>query len=79
MIMENGAVDGTEAFTTAHVPAGKMLYGDFSNLVIGQWGDVELDVVRDTESLANGCVTIVVNAYFDAAVARAEAIVKANI
>ena len=79
MIMENGAVDGTEAFTTAHVPAGKMLYGDFSNLVIGQWGDVQLDVVRDTESLANGCVTIVVNAYFDAAVAREEAIVKANI
>ena len=33
----------------------------------------ELDVVRDTASLANGCVTIVVNCFFDAKVARDEA------
>ena len=79
MIMENGAVDGTEALATSNVPAGKMLYGDFSNLVIGQWDSVILDVVRDTESLANGCVTIVVNAYFDAKVAREGAIVAANV
>ena len=79
MIMENGAIDGTEALATSNVPAGKMLYGDFSNLVIGQWDSVILDVVRDTESLANGCVTIVVNAYFDAKVAREGAIVAANV
>ena len=79
MIMENGAIDGTEALATSNVPTGKMLYGDFSNLVIGQWDSVILDVVRDTESLANGCVTIVVNAYFDAKVAREDAIVAANV
>ena len=79
MIMENGAVDGTEALATSNVPTGKMLYGDFSNLVIGQWDSVILDVVRDTESLANGCVTIVCNAYFDAKVAREGAIVAANV
>ena len=79
MIMENGAIDGTEALATSNVPAGKMLYGDFSNLVIGQWDSVILDVVRDTESLANGCVTIVCNAYFDAKVARDGAIVAANV
>ena len=79
MIMENGAIDGTEALATSNVPAGKMLYGDFSNLVIGQWDSVILDVVRDTESLANGCVTIVVNAYFDAKVAREGAIVAAHV
>ena len=79
MIMENGAIDGTEALATSNVPAGKMLYGDFSNLVIGQWDSVILDVVRDTESLANGCVTIVCNAYFDAKVAREGAIVAANV
>ena len=79
MIMENGAIDGTEALATSNVPTGKMLYGDFSNLVIGQWDSVILDVVRDTESLANGCVTIVVNAYFDAKVAREGAIVAANV
>ena len=79
MILENGAIDGTEALSTSNVPAGKMLYGDFSNLVIGQWDSVILDVVRDTESLANGCVTIVCNAYFDAKVAREGAIVAANV
>ena len=79
MILENDAIDGIEALTTSNVPAGKMLYGDFSNLVIGQWDSVILDVVRDTESLANGCVTIVVNAYFDAKVAREGAIVAANV
>ena len=79
MIMENGAIDGTETLATSNVPAGKMLYGDFSNLVIGQWDSVILDVVRDTDSLANGCVTIVVNAYFDAKVAREGAIVAANV
>ena len=79
MIMENGAIDGTEALATSNVPAGKMLYGDFSNLVIGQWDSVILDVVRDTDSLANGCVTIVCNAYFDAKVAREGAIVAANV
>ena len=79
MILENGAIDGTEALATSNVPAGKMLYGDFSNLVIGQWDSVILDVVRDTESLANGCVTIVVNCYFDAKVAREGAIVPANV
>ena len=79
MIMENGAIDGTEALATSNVAAGKMLYGDFSNLVIGQWDSVILDVVRDTDSLANGCVTIVCNAYFDAKVAREGAIVAANV
>ena len=79
MILENGAIDGTEALATSNVAAGKMLYGDFSNLVIGQWDSVILDVVRDTESLANGCVTIVCNAYFDAKVAREGAIVAANV
>ena len=79
MILENDAIDGIEALTTSNVPAGKMLYGDFSNLVIGQWDSVILDVVRDTESLANGCVTIVCNAYFDAKVAREGAIVAANV
>lgn len=73
MVMENNAIDGVDALSTSHVGAGDLVYGDFSNLVIGQWGDIQLDVVRDTASLANGCVTIVVNCFFDAKVARDEA------
>lgn len=73
MVYENNAVDGTDALVTSNVATDKLIYGDFSNLVIGQWGDTQLDVVRDTASLVNGCVTIVINAFFDAQVARTEA------
>lgn len=73
MVFENNAVDGTDALVTSNVATDKLIYGDFSNLVIGQWGDIQIDVVRDTASLANGCVTIVLNSFWDAQIARAEA------
>lgn len=73
MVFENNAVDGTEALVTSNVGTDKLVYGKWENLVIGQWGDIQLDVVRDTASLVNGCVTIVVNCFFDAQVARTEA------
>ena len=75
MVMEAGQIDGVEALSTGHVAADKLYYGDFSNVLIGSWGNVQLDVVRDVQSLANGCVTIVVNAFFDCKVARPEAFV----
>lgn len=75
MVMEAGQVDGVEALSTGHVAADKLYYGDFSNVLIGSWGNVQLDVVRDVQSLANGCVTIVVNAFFDCKIARPEAFV----
>lgn len=73
MVYENNAVDGVDALVTSNVATDKLAYADWSNLVIGQWGDIQLDVVRDTASLVNGCVTIVINAFFDAKVARTEA------
>lgn len=79
LVMENGAVDGTEAFVTTHVKDKNVLYGDFSNLVIATWDNVELDVVRDVASVGNGVVTIVVNAFVDAAVVRPKAIVKGKV
>ena len=75
MVMEAGQIDGVEALSTGHVATDKLYYGDFSNVLIGSWGNVQLDVVRDVQSLANGCVTIVVNAFFDCKVARPEAFV----
>lgn len=73
MVMENNAIDGVEALSTGHVAAGELAYGDFSQLVIGAWDNVQLDVVRDSAYLAKGQVCIIVNAYFDAKVARKEA------
>lgn len=79
LVMEGGQIDGTEAFVTSHVADKKMIYGDFSNLVIATWDTVMVDVVRDTASVGNGMVTIVVNAFCDAALVRPEALAFAKI
>ena len=70
MVFENNAIDGVEALSTGHVGAGDLVYGDFSQLLIGAWNDVTLDVVRDSAYLSKGQVCIIVNAYFDAKPAR---------
>lgn len=79
LVMEGGQIDGTETLVTSHVADKKMIYGDFSNLVIATWDNVQIDVVRDTASVGNGMVTIVVNAFCDAALIRPEALAFAKI
>ena len=67
--MENGEVDGTKAFNTSMIADKKYIYGDFSNLAIGQWGATDLLIDPYTKA-ATGQVRIVINAYFDAKVLR---------
>ena len=72
LVMENGEVDGTKAINTSMIADKKYIYGDFSNLIIGQWGAIDLTV--DPYTLArSGQVRLVINAYFDAKVVRPEA------
>lgn len=68
-IYANGEIDGTPAYSTTHVAANQFVYGDFSNLAIGQWGAIDLVVDNYTQAV-KGCVRLVVNAYFDAKVLR---------
>ena len=79
LVMEAGQVDGTDAFVTSHVADKKLIYGSFSNIVIATWDNVMVDVVRDTASVGNGQVTIVVNAFCDAALVRPEGLVFGKI
>ena len=73
LVYEGGEVDGVPAITTSNVKtAGNYVYGDFSNLAVASWGDIELTIDEYTQAV-NGCVRIVVNAYFDAAILRSEA------
>ncbi len=66
MVYENGTVDGTKALNTSHMGSAKTyIYGDFSNLAIGNWGGVDITVDPYTQAAA-GKVRIVVNAFFDA-------------
>ena len=78
LVYENGEVDGTEAFSTSLIEGKKYIYGDFSNLVIGQWGAIDLTIDPYTKA-ASGQVRIVVNAFFDAKVVRPTAFATGNL
>ena len=79
LVMENGEVDGTKAISTSMIAGKKYIYGDFSNLAIGQWANA-IDITVDPYTLArSGQVRLVVNAYFDAKILRPEAFVVGDL
>ena len=49
-------------------------FGDFSELIIGQWGDLDITIDPYTKA-TEGEVRLIVNAWFDAIVRRDNAIV----
>ena len=69
LVMEGGAIDGTEVLNTSNVEEQNVVYGDFSNLAIGQWGSIDL-LVDPYSKAGDGQVRLVVNAFFDAKVLR---------
>lgn len=78
LVYENGEVDGVKALNTSHIADKKYLYGDFSNLAIGQWGAIDLTI--DPYTLArSGQIRLVVNAYFDAKILRPTAFVAGTL
>lgn len=78
MVYENGEMDGVETYVTTNVASKKFIYGDFSNLVVGSWGDIEITVDPYTQAV-NGCVRLVINAYFDFKPARTVAFNYGNV
>ncbi|MCQ2978731.1 MAG: phage major capsid protein [Clostridia bacterium] len=74
----NGEVDGTPVLTTGHVAKDKFIVGDWSNLVIAQFGGIDIVVDNYTQAV-NNMVRIVVNFYVDAKVLRPEAFQKGSI
>lgn len=78
LVFENGEIDGTPALCTSHVKDKKIAFGDFSQYIIAQWGN--LDITVDNVTLAGeGQIRLVVNAYFDAKPLRYTAIKVAQI
>ena len=70
LVYEGGEVDGVPAITTSNVAtAGAYIYGDFSQLAVASWGDIDITVDEFTQAV-NGCVRLVINAFFDAKVLR---------
>ena len=78
LVYNGGTIDGTTVYNTSNVAGNGVAYGDFSQLAIGQWGAIDLTVDPFTKA-AEGKVRLVVNAYFDAKVLRADAIKVATV
>lgn len=75
LVYEGGEVDGVPALTTSNVKTdGAYVYGNFENLAVASWGNIDVTVDEYSQAV-NGCVRLVINAYFDAQVLRPEAFV----
>lgn len=85
-ILENGEVNGYPVLVTNNVASGLqvgvdengVIFGNFGDLVIAQWGG--FDIIVDPYTMAkNGQVQIVINTFFDAKVRRAASFKTASI
>ena len=70
LLMQDNEVNGYRVVSSSNVADGGYLYGDFSELVVAQWGSI--DIVVDPYTLATkNAVRLVVNCFFDAKLRRA--------
>lgn len=73
LLMNGNEVDGYSVATSSNVVAGGWAFGDFKELVVAQWGSI--DIVVDPYTLATkNAIRLVINAFFDAKVRREGAI-----
>ena len=73
LLLEDGEVDGYPVSDASNVVAGGYAFGDCGELVVAQWGGI--DIVVDPYTLATkNAIRLVINAYFDAKVRRNGAI-----
>ena len=71
LMLNAGEIDGTPFIATSDITDKKFIYGNFGSIAIGSWGNVELTVDPFTTAI-NGCVRLIINAYFDWAIVRPE-------
>ena len=73
LLMQGNEVDGYPVSASSNVVDGGWAFGDFRELVVAQWGSI--DIVVDPYTLATkNAIRLVINAFFDAKVRRAGAI-----
>lgn len=73
LLMQGNEVDGYPVSVSSNVLAEGWAFGDFRELVVAQWGAI--DIVVDPYTLATkNAIRLVINAFFDAKVRRAGAI-----
>ena len=78
LMLESGEIDGTPVVATSAIEDKNMVYGDFSNIVICSWDNIEL-VLDEYTAAINGCIRLIINAYFDFKIVRPEGLAFAKI
>ena len=73
LLMQGNEVDGYPVSASSNVVADGWAFGDFRELIVAQWGSI--DIVVDPYTLATkNAIRLVINAFFDAKVRREGAI-----
>ena len=74
LLMQDNEVNGYRVVSSSNVAADGYLYGDFSELVVAQWGAI--DIVVDPYTLATkNAIRLVINCFFDAKLRRSGAVI----
>jgi HK97 family phage major capsid protein len=68
-IVEDGYLDGRRVYVDGSLSAGDIFLGDWSNIVVGQWGGIELLVDPFTQGIS-GTVRLIVHLVCDINVLR---------
>ena len=64
LVLDGNDIDGTPVIANSDVPTTQYAYGDFSNIVMGTWGNVDL-IIDPYTLAAETSIRIVVNAFVD--------------
>jgi hypothetical protein len=71
--MEDNEINGYEGFSSSAVKNKGLLFGNFENLIIAQWGGFDITVDPYSQA-ANGMIRLVVSAYFNFGLRNANSI-----
>lgn len=78
LLCEGNEINGYPVVASSNVVEGGFAFGDFKELVVAQWGAI--DIVVDPYTLATkNAIRLVINAFFDAVVRRDGAIVAGKL
>jgi len=77
IVDSNGTINGFSVHASNQIPKGQLFFGNFTDLVVGSWGGIELNVDPLTQ-LESRVIKIVMHQNLDFAVRRTESFVIAN-
>ena len=64
-VMNNGMINGYRVIETPSLDGEKVIFGDFSKLLLAQFG-IGLDItLNDVTKQAEGIIELVINSYWD--------------